>query len=369
MWKVDDRPPATYDAPGFDEPGVRSLFYDGPAWQGRPTRVFAWLGMPAQRGAGPVPGIVLVHGGGGSAFAHWVRLWNERGYAAIAMDTCGHTPDAPGHRRDHHPLGGPPGWGAYDRAFDPPTEQWGYHAVEAILRGHSLLRAQPGVDPKRIGMTGISWGGVLTAIAAGHDPRFRFAAPVYGCGFLQDSPGLGLDAADPKQAARWSELWDPSRHLKAARMPFLWVNGTNDFAFTPPMWQASHRLPGGRKTLSLKLRMPHAHPPGETPEEIRVFADSLCRGGEPLPRLSRLERRGTTLRARVNGKAAAAELLFTRHGEGAWPQRLWETLPARLSADARSVSAELPDGFVAAHLNVTDARGCVVSSEWVGVDG
>lgn len=32
--------------------------------------------------------MVLVHGGEGTAFAKWVRLWNERGYAAIAMDTC-----------------------------------------------------------------------------------------------------------------------------------------------------------------------------------------------------------------------------------------------------------------------------------------
>ena len=45
----------------------------------------------------------------------------------------------------------------------------------------------PGVDPDRIGVTGISWGGYLTCIVAGVDPRFRFAAPVYGCGFLGDN--------------------------------------------------------------------------------------------------------------------------------------------------------------------------------------
>ena len=36
--------------------------------------------------------MVLVHGGGGTAFAEWVKAWTSRGYAAIAMDTCGQIP-------------------------------------------------------------------------------------------------------------------------------------------------------------------------------------------------------------------------------------------------------------------------------------
>jgi len=365
MWKINDTPPATYEAPGFSEPGVKALFYDGPSWQGKPTRIFAWLGLPAARKDGEkVPGIVLVHGGGGSAFARWVRLWNERGYAAIAMDTCGHTPDCGSLRRDHHPLGGPPGWGVYEKALDPPTDQWTYHAVEAILRGHSLLRAQPEVDPKRIGLTGISWGGFLTAIAAGYDPRFRFAMSVYGCGFIKDSPGLGLDKADPALAKRWDELWDPSRHLKGARMPLFWINGTNDFAFTPPMWQESHRLPRGPKTLSFKLRMPHGHgEAGENPEELRAFADSFCLGGKPLARLKRQEHKGRMLRAQFDSPVPlkTAELLFTKDETGPWPQRNWQAQPMLLSGS--DASAAIPTDTVACFLNVTDARGCIVSTE------
>jgi dienelactone hydrolase len=42
------------------------------------------------------PGIVLVHGGGGAAFAKWAELWAKRGYAGIAMDLagCGERPSA-----------------------------------------------------------------------------------------------------------------------------------------------------------------------------------------------------------------------------------------------------------------------------------
>ena len=47
-----------------------------------------------------------------------------------------------------------------------------------VILAHSLLRSWPRVDPERIGLTGISWGGYLTCIATGVDNRFKFAIPV-----------------------------------------------------------------------------------------------------------------------------------------------------------------------------------------------
>ena len=60
--------------------GVEPVWIEGEPWRGRPTRVFAWWGLP--RGASAqrkVPAMVLVHGGGGTAFARWVKAWNDRG--------------------------------------------------------------------------------------------------------------------------------------------------------------------------------------------------------------------------------------------------------------------------------------------------
>ena len=66
-------PPAVYAAEGFAAEGtIQPLFFDGLPYQGKPTRVFAWLGLPAGR-SGQVPGVVLVHGGGGTAFKEWVQ--------------------------------------------------------------------------------------------------------------------------------------------------------------------------------------------------------------------------------------------------------------------------------------------------------
>src|SRR5437588_585808 len=64
----------------------------------------------------------------------------------------------------------------------PVAEQWPYHAVAAVVRAHSLVRSFPEVDADRTAVTGISWGGYLTCIVAGIDPRFKAAVPVYGCG-------------------------------------------------------------------------------------------------------------------------------------------------------------------------------------------
>lgn len=70
---------------------IKSLYYTGEPFNGQPTRVFAYYAAP-EGVKGKVPGMVLVHGGGGKAFPEWVELWNKRGYAAIAMDLAGHGP-------------------------------------------------------------------------------------------------------------------------------------------------------------------------------------------------------------------------------------------------------------------------------------
>ena len=74
--------------------GLKPIFFDALPWKGKPTRVFAWLGLPEKR-AGKVPGIVLVHGGGGTAFKEWARRWNEHGFAALSIAVEGQT-DEPG---------------------------------------------------------------------------------------------------------------------------------------------------------------------------------------------------------------------------------------------------------------------------------
>src|ERR1043165_1453541 len=55
-WTTVERPIA---------PGVKAVFYDGLPFRGKPTRVFAWVGVPNTQPGHKLPAMVLVHGGGG----------------------------------------------------------------------------------------------------------------------------------------------------------------------------------------------------------------------------------------------------------------------------------------------------------------
>ncbi len=367
MWDVAklSKPPQTWPAEGFSGQGVKAVFFQGPAYQGRETRVFAWIGLPEVPAGTTVPGVVLIHGGGGTAFDSWVRRWTSRGYAAIAMDTCGCVPKGTYGHWERHDLGGPPGWGGWKQIDQPREDQWTYHAVADAILAHSLLLSLPQVDASRTGVTGISWGGYLTCLVAGVDQRFKFAVPVYGCGFTNEHSFAGsVNGLGPEGSARWMRWWDPSVYLPNASMPMCWVTGSNDFAYTFNALQKSYRLPKGPRTLCIRLRMPHGHgDAGEGPKEIFAFADSIVKGDAPLLRLTGQGRDANLVWATFEsaGKITKAELNVTRD-VGKWPDRKWEALPAQMDATGR-VTATVPEGTTVYYLNLFDDRDCVVSTE------
>ena len=370
-WKLKDlsAAPNFAETPEHSKEGVKAIFYDGVPWKGKPTRVFAYYALPDVPRGTRVPAMVLVHGGGGSAFVPWVKLWQQRGYAAIAMDTCGCISSGGYSNHPRDTMGGPPGWGGFDQIDEPITDQWTYHAVADIILAHSLIRSFPEVDPQKIGITGISWGGYLTCIVAGIDNRFRFAAPVYGCGYLgEDSVWLpDFERLGKERAAKWLSLWDPSSYLGKAAMPMLWVDGTNDFAYPPDSLQKSYRLPHAPRTLCMRVRMPHGHGgPGENPEEIHAMADALLKGEAPLGVIQKVGVTGATVSATYRGKVgmASAELNYTLDS-GVWQKRNWQTAPALLDELHNRVTATLPHGVTAWYLNLTDTRNLVISSEHI----
>jgi dienelactone hydrolase len=356
------RAPKVFDA-ATEEPRVRALYFESVPYKGNPTRVFAYYGAPQGTS---LPAMVLIHGGGGTAFAEWVRMWNKRGYAAIAVDTVGTVPDRaePGKlwnpTRKRHEFSGPAGWGDFENVDAPVTDQWSYHAVSAAILAHSLLRSFPEVDAKRVGVTGISWGGYLTGIVAGLDSRFRFAAPVYGCGFLgEDSAWLtNFEKLGPERAKKWLSLWDPSVYLPAAKMPMLWVTGTNDFAYPFSSLQKSYRLPSGERTLSIRVRMKHSHPDGAIPDELFAFADSVLKNGARMTRVVRAQ----AGMVEFKGAIARAELNYTKDS-GRWQDRKWEHVQAGLDAQARRATADVPADATAWYFNLFDEQGLVVSSQ------
>ncbi|MGB2864577.1 MAG: alpha/beta fold hydrolase [Sedimentisphaerales bacterium] len=359
--------------PGYEwsdqESPVWSLYYEGEPYKNHPTRVFAYYASPAtletkSAGEKAFPAIVLVHGGGGTAFKEWAELWARRGYASITMNLDGCGPE-------RKPLAdGGPGQSDKEKfgAIDQPSkDQWTYHAVANVILAHSLIRSFKEVDASRTAVTGISWGGYLTCIVAGLDNRFKAAVPVYGCGFLhENSVWLNQFAKmTPQQKDNWVQLWDPSMYIGSAAMPVFFINGTNDFAYPLDSYSKTYGLVKGKRNFRITINMPHGHQQGWALKEIGLFVDQYIKGGIPLATIMKPQLRDGQVRVKFKSKAtpASANLHYTT---GTMPiNKLdWESMPARIE-DNFIVSPAPPDETTIWFLTVTDNREAIMSSELV----
>ncbi len=345
---------------------VHSLKYRAEPYKGQPTSVFAYYASPAtldnKQSDQKFSGIVLVHGGGGTAFANWAELWASRGYAAIAMDLAGR-----GEERKRLEDGGPDQT-AVDKfgAIDGPIkDQWSYHAVANVVLAHSLLLSFEEVDKKRTALTGISWGGYLTCIVAGVDQRFKVAMPVYGCGFLRDNSAWvasQFDKMKPDQVEKWHTLWDPSQYIGSASMPVMFVNGTNDFAYPMDSYAKTCAIVRGTKNYSIQLRMRHGHI-FDFPEFF-FFVDQYIKDSAPMPVVSKPEIKDDRLSATVDTtkKLLSARLHFTTGAHRDNKIREWIT--KSLTVDGTLVRGEAPPADATVwYVDVTDERKALVSSE------
>jgi len=365
---------------------VHSLLYRGEKFKGNDTEVFAFYASPATLGeakpGAKFPGVVLIHGGGGTAFAEWVHLWAKRGYAAIAMDLAGSRPMDPIYdtngvpvlnqaarpdTRTRLPNGGPDH--GHEEKFDSiggdVSDDWPYHAAASVIRAHSLLRSFPEVNANRTGVTGISWGGYTTCLVASLDDRFKAAVPVYGCGFLFEGESVQKPAIDKLGDRRdaWIREYDPSSLLKRCRVPILFVNGTGDIHYPLDSYQRSFDVvPGSRKQMRIEVNMRHSHIHGWAPQEIGLFIDSFCRDGKPLPVPGKLSAKGDTVRLGFRSALPlkSASLHYTTD-TGLRSKREWKTMPADIGRGTITAPRP-PAGANTWFIALTDARDGMVTS-------
>ncbi len=268
-------------APKYDrqDQGVQAYFLQSVDYNGAPTYVFAFVGIPATATeSNPVPGVVLVHGGGGTAFYDWVKMWNDKGYAAIAIDTEGRIPTASASltsassvsfesTKHHGPINTD-----YSDYAKPANEQFLYHAIAGTIVANSFLSSFEQVDSTKIGLTGISWGGVISTNAAAYDDRFAFAVPVYGAVAMTGTSGIFGTLYDTYP--RCSSLWDNVEMLRDCRTPMLFVNWEGDPFFTVDATKmCANTAINGRMVLIPELN--HSHMQGATVQEIFTFADAV----------------------------------------------------------------------------------------------
>ncbi len=290
---------------------IQAIIYDGDTYYGRKVRHFAYIGLPEGASAeNPVPAVVCVHGGGGTAYAEWVKKWNEKGYAAIAMNLNGRIPQNKsipnGNSQLRHAWPG----ATQDNygTVSPDDATWMYSAVTAVIGAHNALREMPEIDNTKIGITGVSWGGVVTSTVIGVDNRFAFAIPSYGCGYLYGSETYMADAMTDDE-----KLWDPSSFIGNSDLPILWMNGDKDGNFSLTSTTKSIALAEENSYPCIIPNFGHNHSTTWNRPEPYAFADYVLgrNGAKEFIRAESAEQNGSSVTVNTNRNAVSAVLYYT----------------------------------------------------------
>lgn len=289
-----------------DSENIKAIVFDGSLRHGMMTQVFAYYGVPEGAAEGELlPAILLIHGGGGHAFANWVQMWNRRGYVAIAVDTVGGFPNdnksgCCGNQKEwlyelpecitHRGGCLAPMNDEMGNCEGQLEDQWMYHAVHSAILAHNILKQDERVDSSKIGVTGISWGGVITSLLMGYDLDFLFAIPIYGSGFMRDGYAP-VEKMFHKPKAE--ELWLAEERFSKVKSSVLWVASNDDHCFSVvPVSKSYESISthereaiGVKKDsrISLIHNLLHSHEDGWAPKEIGRYADAMIGRCPMLP--------------------------------------------------------------------------------------
>ncbi|MCM2369842.1 alpha/beta hydrolase family protein [Aporhodopirellula aestuarii] len=337
---------------------LRAIYFEALPWQGKPTRVFAWLGIP-ENTTGKLPGVVLVHGGGGTAFKEWVEKWNSHGFAAISIAVEGQTDKRAEDRKgwQRHSWAGPQRDGIYGDSANPLKDQWMYHAVADTGLANTLLRSLPEVDSENVGVAGISWGGVITSTVIGIDTRFRFAIPTYGCGHLFNAGNQYGRALGNNEL--YKRVWDPVVRMDRVNMPVQWLSWPGDQHFPLDCQAACYQAAPGPHLVTLIPGMKHGHGAGWNPPDSYAFAQSIIDDGKPWCQQTIATLDGDEVQVTFESTKPfdKASLVWTAD-DGVTGDREWTSSSAVLSrsGDEWTVSASLPPQATAWFVNANSGK-------------
>lgn len=278
---------------------IKAIAYDGVNLEGKKTKVFAFIAFP-ENCASAVPAVVLVHGAGCHPDCAWMNEWTRRGYAVIAPDTTGyfpgeqHTSFTESNRGNwQHELPADIGTEEYTAApmntgmrdIDRATgDRFIYHAVSQVILAHNILREDERIDNQKIGISGISWGGVIASIVIGYDTRFSFAIPIYGSAYLAE----GLSEIDRPFRWKENECWLAERQYEHVTIPVMWLCWNDDCCFSINSNSHSYvrTVRNNSKTvLSMCHLMHHSHTHAMLRQESYWYAERII-SGQDVPHIN-----------------------------------------------------------------------------------
>ena len=222
------------------------------------TIVYAMIAMPADVAPGKkLPGLLILHGGG--QFAQWspqhwlVEQWAAAGYVAVTCDLPGIASpafaDAGSGTWRSVPYGSTPNF----KVTPDIKASWLYTAEATALKAFALLKTQPEVEPSKIGIVGVSWGGYSTImlcgllgdrVAAGfstygsgfydEDSAFKFFINPATSGFMFKNDQAAFERWKSEGISQWLTYLDAGRRAGGIKSHFYLAASANDHFFRPP---------------------------------------------------------------------------------------------------------------------------------------
>ena len=222
------------------------------------TVVYAMISMPADATPGKkLPGILVLHGGG--QFAQWapqhwmVEQWAAAGYVVVTCDLPGIASPAFADAGSGTWRGVPYGSTPNFTVTPDIKASWLYTAEATALKAFALLKTQPEVDPSKIGIVGVSWGGYSTImlcgllgdrVAAGfstygsgfydEDSAFKLFVNPATSGFMFKSDPAGFERWRSEGITKWLTYLDAGRRAGGIKSHFYLAASANDHFFRPP---------------------------------------------------------------------------------------------------------------------------------------
>ncbi len=184
--------------------------------------------------SGKLPALVFMHGYGGrwEDFKQFLIAIARKGFVVVALSA----PGASGESTEF-PSDTPEN---IFNVSEGPQYSYFYHVAYALMRGVTLARNLSYVDSNKVGVCGVSMGGIVSTIVAAVDDRVSYAIVIVAAGNYLDSVlsgsmanGLSPDiGVGDELTLKFLRYFDIYAYAAKVNKPVLYITATNDEFFT-----------------------------------------------------------------------------------------------------------------------------------------
>ncbi|MDP6506555.1 MAG: acetylxylan esterase, partial [Planctomycetota bacterium] len=341
---------------------IDELTYVSHYFEDQPIVIYGFFALPLNQEK--LPAVLHIHGGGQTASREHVIHWAKRGYAALSFDWTGPTEN----REKFSDLGEV----STDKYLVQPTPCYShlYHGVLVARRGLTFLEDQPEIDPDRLGIYGISWGGFLSWLVNGSDSRVKVSTAIYGCGGTLkrgNATGSDFDTEDDEQRL-WNYCFNPFGYAGLLSGAMMLLNSTNDFFGWMDTAEELFSILPAHHSLCFCPHFNH-HIDENTSRNLYAWIDAHLKDpASPWPAQTGLELfYDDGIKARIQtdhpDEVESVEAFMAGHYVPS-PSRFWAPLPVANEGDEWVANAIVPDAETAHSIFATVhyRRGISVSS-------